>query len=168
MTQIDPPVNAPPRPPPPVPQTRSVLEEIEETDRAAEEQRRRASSGPSTASPPPPQQQPPPPRPSATDEAPEGREDRHPLAVLASDAAARFDAAHRACDMVTMLAAMQDLQYAITEMEKRLRAARAAGQFSSVKPEDIQRNIDAATEQLREMNRRILQCPPRPVHQPFL
>lgn len=147
---------------PPSPPERTIGDVIEESDRHIEEQGRKTSPPPTAPQPPPPPAPPtpqPPPRPTASDEAPGGEESRHPVASFADDAWERFEAARRICDTEAMDRATDDMRHAISEMSKREAAARAAGDFSAVKPADVSRNINKALQRLEIMVTAPRLCP---------
>jgi hypothetical protein len=84
----------------------------------------------------------PPPPPTATDEAPGGNEDNHPLVGYGAEAFIRHSAAVDCGNQAAADAELAKLRYAIDELRKRLKAAKRAGQFSAVKPDDVQRQIN--------------------------
>jgi hypothetical protein len=111
----------------------------------------KAGGGMQRIDPPPP---PAPPAPTARDEAPGGNEDHHPLVVYGAEAFIRHSAAVDCGDDVTARNELSKLHYAIEQLRERLQAARRAGKFSAVKPEDVQRQIDLLESFLRAAERR--------------
>ena len=91
---------------------------------------------------------PPPPPPTARDPAPEGDEARHPLNTYFNEAFDRHAQAVN-CDKAAAEAEMAKMRYAIDELKKRKKAAKKAGRFSAVKPDDVQKQIDEAERKLR-------------------
>ena len=104
----------------------------------------------------------PPPPPTASDAAPGGNEDNHPLVGYGAEAFIRHSAAIDCGNAAAADAEMAKLRYAIDELRKRLRAARKAGQFSAVKPEDVQRQINLleSFQRAAERRRPPTACPP--------
>ena len=148
------------------PPPESVLDDLEAEERAEAEQRRTGSStSTATATPAPPPAPPAPaPLPTAADPAPGGLESQQPLYLFAHAAAGRHAAALRNCDMAAAERALAELRHAISEMFKRLKAARAARSYSTVNRDDVMRNIDEAQGLLRraEEAQRRATCPPVP------
>lgn len=97
---------------------------------------------------------PPPPPPTAADAAPGGNEDNHPLVGYGAEAFIRHSAAVDCGDTVKAEAELAKLRYALDELRKRLRAARKAGAFSAVKPDDVQRQINLLESFLRAAEQR--------------
>jgi len=106
---------------------------------------------------------PPPPRPTAADPAPDGNEARHPLATLFAGALNRHYEALRNCDAAAARRALDEMRYALGELRKRLKDARAVGGFSTVNPDELQRLIDGLERVLRGAEQRGNPgtCPPR-------
>jgi hypothetical protein len=106
----------------------------------------------------------PPPPPTASDEAPGGNEDNHPLVGYGAEAFIRHSAAVDCGNMAAADAELAKLRYAIDELRKRLKAAKKAGQFSAVKPDDVQRQINLLESFLRAAEQRKPKgaCPPQP------
>ncbi len=97
---------------------------------------------------------PPPPPPNARDDAPDGDESRHPLVAYANAADAQH-AVETDCGNGAMARLeLEKMRYALDELRKRLKAARQAGQFSAVKPEEVQRQIDRLEQKIREAEER--------------
>jgi hypothetical protein len=96
---------------------------------------------------------PPPPPPTARDDAPNGDESKHPLVVYAEAADAQH-AIDTDCGNGLAHIDLDRMRYALDELRKRLRAARQAGQFSSIKPENVQRQIDRLEQKIREAEQR--------------
>ena len=97
---------------------------------------------------------PPPPPPTAADAAPGGNEDNHPLVSYGAEAFIRHSAAVDCGDTAKAEAELAKLSYALDELRKRLRAARKAGPFSAVKPDDVQRQINMLESFLRAAEQR--------------
>ncbi len=106
----------------------------------------------------------PPPPPTARDEAPEGKEEKHPLVNYYSGAFARYVAAVNCGDQAAADAEMARMRYALEELRKRLRAARRAGPYSGVNPADVQAQINNLEQMLRSAGalRPTGACPPMP------
>lgn len=109
---------------------------------------------------------PPPPPPTARDDAPEGKEENHPLVRYAQAADAQH-ATETDCGNAAMARLeLNKMRYALDELKKRLKAARQAGPFSSIKPDDVQRQIDDLERRIREAEQRKprprVVCPPPP------
>lgn len=104
---------------------------------------------------------PPPPPPTASDDAPGGNEDNHPLVGYGAEAFIRHSAAIDCGNTAAAEAELTKLRYAIDELQKRFRAAKRAGEFSAVKPQDVQRQIDLLQSFLRaaEQRRPRTACP---------
>lgn len=104
---------------------------------------------------------PPPPPPTARDPAPEGDEGRHPLKAYFNEAFDRHADAVCKGDKAAQEAELAKMKYALDELKKRLKAAKKAGRFSTVRPEDVQRQIDGLQEKLRlaEVRQAEGQCP---------
>ena len=100
---------------------------------------------------------PPPPPPTASDPAPAGDEAQHPLRSYFTDALLRYDGAWLKCDREAMTRALAEMRYVIDELKKRRKAAIAAGRFSTVDPEEVQKSIDLLERSLRQQMER----PPR-------
>jgi hypothetical protein len=111
----------------------------------------KAGGGMERIDPPAP---PPPPPPTAKDDAPGGNEDNHPLVGYGAEAFIRHSAAIDCGNQAAADAELAKLRYAIDELRKRLRAARAAGRFSALKPDDVQRQINLLESFLRAAERR--------------
>lgn len=107
---------------------------------------------PTSATPTTPR--PPPPPPTASDEAPGGNEDNHPLVGYGAEAFIRHSAAIDCGNQAGADAEIAKLRYALDELRKRLKAAKKAGQFSAVKPQDVQRQIDLLESFLRAAEQR--------------
>lgn len=111
---------------------------------------------------------PPPPPPTARDDAPGGNEDNHPLVGYGAEAFIRHSAAVDCGNQAAADAELAKLRYAIDELRKRLKAAKKAGKFSAVKPEDVQRQINLlesflrAAEQRRPRDTCPIPSPPAP------
>lgn len=118
-------------------------------------------SGMTQIDPPAP---PPPPPPTARDDAPEGKEENHPLVSYGNAAAERHKAAVDCGDKAAAEAEMAKMRYALDELRKRLKAAKKAGPYSTVKPDDVQKQIDDMQRKLREAEqpRPPGTCPPPP------
>lgn len=97
---------------------------------------------------------PPPPPPTARDPAPEGDEARHPLKTYFNEAFDQHAEAVCGGDKAAQEAEMAKMRYALDELKKRLKAAKKAGQFSAVKPEDVQRQIDDLQRKLTTAEQR--------------
>lgn len=106
------------------------------------------SSATKTAAPPPP------PPPTARDEAPGGNEDNHPLVGYGAEAFIRHSAAIDCGNTAAAEAELAKLRYALDELRKRLKAAKKAGNFSTVKPDDVQRQINLLESFLRAAEQR--------------
>lgn len=104
-----------------------------------------------------------PPRPTAADPAPDGNEALHPLATLFAGALNRHYEALRNCDAAAARRALDEMRYALGELRKRLKDARAVGGFSTVNPDELQRLIDGLERVLRGAEQRSQPgtCPPR-------
>lgn len=105
---------------------------------------------------------PPPPPPTARDDAPDGDEARHPLVTHFNNAFNQHGA-ETDCGNTTMARLeLEKMRYALDELKKRLKAARKAGRFSNIKPDDVQRQIDEMERKIRfaEQRRRGDVCPP--------
>jgi uncharacterized coiled-coil protein SlyX len=107
---------------------------------------------------------PPPPPPTARDDAPEGKEENHPLVRYFNEAFGRHATAIDCGDRTAKAIESLKMRYAIDELKKRLKAAKAAGEFSAVKPEDVQKQIDDMEQKLRSAEQRVPPgaCPPMP------
>ena len=112
-----------------------------------------------TTGPPPP-----PPPPTARDDAPDGDEARHPLKGYFAEAMARHAAAVDCGDRAAAAAELVKMRYALDELKKRLKAAKKAGPYSAVKPDDVQKQIDDLEAKLRsaELRPGPGACPPAP------
>ena len=97
---------------------------------------------------------PPPPPPTARDEAPGGNEDNHPLVGYGAEAFIRHSAAIDCGNTAAAEAELAKLRYALDELRKRLKAAKKAGNFSTVKPDDVQRQINLLESFLRAAEQR--------------
>jgi hypothetical protein len=108
---------------------------------------------------------PPPPPPTARDPAPEGDEARHPLNTFFNEAFERHAEAVHCDDRAAAEAEMAKMRYAIDELKKRKKAAKKAGRFSTVKPDDVQKQIDELERKLRlaEERRPKGSCPVPPL-----
>ena len=106
-----------------------------------------------------------PPPPTARDNAPDGDEARHPLNGFFAEAFIRHSAAIECGDQAAAAAEMAKMRYALDELKKRLKAAKEAGPFSMVKPDDVQQQIDDMQTKIRsaELRRRPGACPPMPM-----
>ena len=114
---------------------------------------------PPAPSPPPP---PPPPLPTAADEAPGGVEMQHPLAAYFTRAMSAHDKAVRECDQAGIDKAEAEMRYAVEELNKRRKAAKAAGRLSGVNPDDVKAVLKTLENWLRaaEELRRKAGCQP--------
>jgi hypothetical protein len=92
---------------------------------------------------------PPPPPPTARDPAPEGDEARHPLRTYFNEAFDRHADAVCNGDKAAGEAELAKMRYALDELKKRLKAAKKAGRFSAIKPDDVQKQIDELQQKLR-------------------
>ena len=97
---------------------------------------------------------PPLPPPTARDPAPEGDEARHPLNGYFNEAFDKHGEAVCNGDKAAQEAEMAKMRYALDELRKRLKAAKKAGKFSAVKPEDVQRQIDNLQRKLTTAEQR--------------
>lgn len=86
--------------------------------------------------------------PSAADPAPGGSEARHPLVVYFGQAWSRHDAGICGRDPEAAKDALQDMDRALDELRRRMKDAEQAGEFSSVKPDEVKKVI-GALESLR-------------------
>lgn len=113
---------------------------------------------------------PPPPLPTARDPAPDEIESRHPLSVLSYAAFDRHAAAVKACDRVAAQRALDEMRHAVSELEKRAKAARKAGRFSAINPDAVDQTLREARDLLRqaEDRSRKASCPPLPPPPPPL
>lgn len=93
---------------------------------------------------------PPPPPPTARDDAPEGDEARHPLVVYGAEADANHARETDRGNTAMARLELEKMRYALDELKKRLKAAKKAKRFSTVKPEDVQRQIDEMERRIRE------------------
>ena len=107
---------------------------------------------------------PPPPLPTARDPAPDDIESRHPLYLLAYAAFDRHAAAVKACDQEAARRALDEMRHAVSELEKRAKAARKAGRFSAINPDAVEQSLREARSLLRQAEDRSRQtsCPPLP------
>lgn len=105
---------------------------------------------------------PPPPPPTARDDAPEGDEARHPLVTYVNNAFNQHGTETDCGNNAMARLELEKMRYALEELKKRLKAARKTGGFSSVKPQDVQRQIDEVERKIRfaEQRRRGDVCPP--------
>ena len=117
-----------------------------------------ANSTTTTAPPPPP------PPPTARDDAPDGDEARHPLNGYFAEAMARHATAVDCGDRAAAAAELVKMRYALDELKKRLKAAKKAGPYSAVKPDDVQKQIDDMEAKIRsaELRPGPGACPPMP------
>ena len=97
---------------------------------------------------------PPPPPPTASDPAPGGNEDNHPLVGYGAEAFIRHSAAVDCGNDAIARIELGKLRYAIDELRKRLKAAKKAGKFSTVNPDDVQRQINLLESFLRAAEQR--------------
>lgn len=107
---------------------------------------------------------PPPPPPTARDDAPEGKEENHPLVRYAQAADAQHAIETDCGNAALARLELEKMRYALDELRKRLKAARKAGPYSAVKPADVQKQIDEMERKLRDAEQRKPrgECPPVP------
>lgn len=99
---------------------------------------------------------PPPPPPTARDDAPEGREENHPLVRYAQAADAQH-ATETDCGNAAMARLeLEKMRYALDELKKRLKDAKKARRLGigAVNPDDVQRQIDDLERRIREAEQR--------------
>jgi hypothetical protein len=82
------------------------------------------------------------PRPTAADAAPGGAEAGHPLVTHFSKAWGLHDSGICNRDPEDIQKALDDMNYALDELRKRMKAAEQAGGFSTVNPDDVKKVID--------------------------
>jgi hypothetical protein len=109
---------------------------------------------------------PPPPPPTARDDAPEGKEENHPLVRYAQAADAQHATETDCGNAALARLELEKMRYALDELKKRLKDARRAMKLgiSAVKPADVQKQIDELEGKLRDAEQRKPRgtCPPVP------